>query len=106
MLLETIRHYLAVWVYAGFGSEQDIIARAIADWECSWQEDLRPAAELWPFIERVTTELMEQHRDEQQRWPEVTDCDRLDASFAELDGMGILARQNYEQTLTSGHAAI
>lgn len=36
----------------------------------------------------------------------MTECDHLDAAFAEIDRLGILARQNYEQTLTSGCAAI
>ena len=36
----------------------------------------------------------------------MTDYDRLDAAFADLNGRGILARQNYEQTLTSGAAAV
>jgi hypothetical protein len=58
------------------------------------------------FIECTTKELLEQQRKEQERWPEVTDCDRLDAAFTELDRLGIIARQNYEQTLTSGVAAI
>ncbi len=104
-LLEEIRNYLAIQIYAGFASEQEIVAQAISDWECSWQEE-RPAAELRPFLARTTAELLEEHRKEQACWPEITDCDRLDAAFMELDRMGILARQNYEQTLTSGCAAI
>jgi hypothetical protein len=105
-LLDEIRNYLAVQVYAGFASEQEITARAMYDWESSWEEAGQPAAELRPFLERTTGELLEEHRQEQANWPEVTDCDRLDAAFAELERMGILARQNYEQTLTSGCAAI
>ncbi|MBO0697736.1 MAG: hypothetical protein J2P46_05040 [Zavarzinella sp.] len=106
VLLENIRHFVAVRVYAGFASEPEVVVRAIDDWECSWEEDGRPPADLRAFVERTTGELFEQHRREQARWPERTDCDRLDAAFAELDGLGILARQNYEQTLTSGCAAI
>jgi hypothetical protein len=35
------------------------------------------------------------HRGAQASWPPVTDCDRLDAAFTELDGAGVLARQHY-----------
>jgi len=105
-LLDEIRNYLTIQGYAGFASEQEIIARAIYDWECGWEEEGPPATGLRPFLERTTGELLEEYRKERANWPEVTDCDRLDAAFAELDRMGILARQNYEQTLTSGCAAI
>jgi hypothetical protein len=106
MLLENIRHYLAVWVYASFASEQEIVERAFDDWASSWEEDGRAAEDLRPFLQHTTAVLLEQYRKEQARWPEFTDCDRLDAAFAELDSMGIIARQNWEQTLTSGCAAI
>jgi hypothetical protein len=106
MLLETIRHYLAIWVYAGFASEGELIKRAVSDWEVSWEEDDRPLEELIWFIKRTTSELLGQHQQEQLLWPDVTDCDRLNAAFAEIDRLGILSRQNFEQTMTSGCAAI
>jgi hypothetical protein len=53
VLLENIRHYLAIWVYAGFTSEQDLVARAIDDWECTWEEDGRPAS-VFP-VQRLTS---------------------------------------------------
>jgi hypothetical protein len=102
VLLETIRHYLSIWVYTGFGSEHQTVTRAIEDWECSWEEDGRPSTELRELIECTTREILEQHRKEQGRYPEVTDCDRLDAALTELDRLGIIARKDYEQTLTSG----
>jgi len=33
--------------------------------------------------------------DAQREWPSVTDCDRLDRAFADLNGRGIVARQNF-----------
>jgi Domain of unknown function (DUF6891) len=41
------------------------------------------------------TEVWNQVRDEQASWPAVTDCDRLDSAFAELDRRRIIARQNF-----------
>src|SRR5881394_768506 len=43
----------------------------------------------------VADRAMAAHRAAQAGWPSVTDCDRLDAAFAELDGAGVLARQHY-----------
>lgn len=36
-------------------------------------------------------------------WPAVTDCDRLDAAFAALDGDGILALHDAGATMADGH---
>lgn len=35
------------------------------------------------------------HHAEMATWPRVTDCDRLDAAFTELNAMGIMARHNW-----------
>jgi len=71
-----------------------------------WELCGQPNREFRSFIETTLTEVINEHRHEQATWPTTTDCDRLDAAFAELDSLGILARQNYEDTLTSGCAAI
>jgi hypothetical protein len=42
------------------------------------------------------------HHTEQAHWPEVTDCDRLDAAFAELDSAGVVARQHFSCCGTCG----
>lgn len=100
-LPEEIRY--AIWwrVEAGYQSRDEIVAVVTANWE-------EPTAghELEPAVRRATDALIAEHVREQATWPAVTDYDRLDAAFGELDGSGILARQNYEQTLTSGGAAI
>ena len=36
------------------------------------------------------------------QWPRVTDCDRLDLAFAELNDLGILARQNFSCCTSCG----
>ena len=40
---------------------------------------------------------------EQQNWPAVTDCDRLDAVFARLNERNIIALQNAGYTQSDGH---
>jgi hypothetical protein len=39
----------------------------------------------------------------EEEWPEVTDCDRLDAAFESLEEQGILALHNAGYTMTDGH---
>jgi hypothetical protein len=90
-----VRHLVGYW------SRDEIVAAVVANWE---NDTAR--RELEPAVRRATDALIAGHVREQATWPEVTDYDRLDAAFAELGGSGILARQNYEPTLTSGSAAI
>jgi hypothetical protein len=42
------------------------------------------------------------HKAEQEAWPEVTDCDRLDQAFAALRAEGILAIHNAGMTASEG----
>lgn len=42
----------------------------------------------------------------QRSWPDLTDCDRLDAAFEELDAAGILARHNWTCCSNCGRAEI
>lgn len=56
--------------------------------------------------EELTREAIEKHLREQQSWPAVTDCDRLDAAFAELEERGIISRQNFSCCGTCGSGEI
>ena len=47
-----------------------------------------------------------QKRAEEETWPEVTDCDRLDRVFEELEEQGILALQNAGYTQSDGLADV
>ena len=59
---------------------------------------------LRPIAEELIKRAVENHLKEQETWPAVTDCDRLDSAFAELERHGILCRQNYGST--DGHAEL
>jgi hypothetical protein len=50
----------------------------------------------------VAERALAAHREAQASWPAVTDCDRLDAAFTELDAAGVLARQHYRCCATCG----
>jgi hypothetical protein len=43
---------------------------------------------------------------DQKDWPEVTDCDRLDKAFADLESRGIVARQDFSCCQNCGHRDI
>lgn len=47
-----------------------------------------------------------EHLAAQATWPDVTDNDRLTAAFAELDGTGIVTREDFTQTMTDGRHEI
>jgi Domain of unknown function (DUF6891) len=103
---DEVRYWITLKVYGGYDADDEIVARAVDEWRVNWQEAGEPAAAFRPFVEASVAEVVEEHRREQAIWPARTDCDRLDAAFAELDARGILARQNYEQTISSACAAI
>src|SRR5262249_15285426 len=63
-------------------------------------------SDLRPLAERLAREAFQAHYQEQSRWPEVTDCDRLDAAFAELERDGVVCRQNFSCCGNCGCAEI
>ena len=65
-----------------------------------------PARDLRRLLPPLIAEARDRLAREQARWPKVTDCDRLDTAFADLERRGILARQNYWCCGTCGCAAI
>lgn len=54
-----------------------------------------PDDELAAAIDARLPVLEDARRAEMASWPEVTDCDRLDATFADLKSNGLIAEQNY-----------
>jgi hypothetical protein len=88
-------------VAAGFSDPDDIPEHAVEMLSDEQDEDA-----LWPHALRLTREAVEAHRREQATWPAVTDCDRLNAAFVELERAGIVARQNFTCCQTCGHCEI
>ncbi len=62
--------------------------------------------DLRPVVEQVAIGLFEAREVEEASWPWPTDRDRLGRAFSELEGNGILVRQNYLCCLTCGQSAI
>jgi hypothetical protein len=99
--VEELGGYIRRDVAAGF-SDPDHIAESAVE-VLSGEHD---AEALRPHALRLTREAIEAHRREQATWPAVTDCDRLDAAFVELERSGIVARQNFTCCQTCGHYEI
>ena len=99
-LEERVRDFVDVEVKGGFSSDAEILEKAIGVDEPELEHEVRRVAPAMIAAARHA------HAEVQKRWPKVTDNDRLDAAFAELESRGILARQNYWCCGTCGCAAI
>jgi hypothetical protein len=99
--LEEMASYAQQEVAAGFRSEEEIRASIV-----DILADTYPVAELSPHAARITLEALDRHLREQATWPAETDCDRLDAAFADLERAGIVARQDFSCCGTCGAGEI
>jgi hypothetical protein len=88
-------------VAAGLVPEKDIIPEILALYAPEYE--LRT---IRPIVTIMVNGLLEQHKKSQASWPQVTDCDRLDAAFAELESNGIVCRQDFADCLSCGYAEI
>jgi hypothetical protein len=95
---DDLHDFIRVQVAAGYAPADEIVEDAI-DVFTDATADLRA---LRNAARAITDRAMAAHVAEQARWPSVTDCDRLDAAFAQLDGIGIVARQHFSCCGTCG----
>jgi hypothetical protein len=100
-VLAEMHDFVTRRVAEGFDDPQRIIESAVEVAETDLEPD-----ELWGHAERLTTELIEKHRLQQNQWAGPTDCDRLDQAFDALEEEGIVARQNFTCCQTCGHYEI
>lgn len=99
--LDDMRSYIRRDVASGFYDRTQIVqnAKDAFDGELDADHLSREAA-------IVTDQALAEQLVAQAHWPSVTDCDRLDAAFAELEAEGIVARQNFTCCGTCGAAEI
>lgn len=100
-VMESILHTIRTDIAAGYLDRRAVIKRVVD----MYQDELSPA-ELRKAARPIYDHEAARHAKAQARWPKTTDCDRLDAAFADLERRGILARQNYWCCGTCGCAAI
>lgn len=100
-VLEELRGYIKRDVAGGFLPLDEIIESAVD----VLAEDADPEVIRLEAV-RATTEALEAHVSAQSQWPAVTDCDRLDAAFEQLEELGIISRQNFSCCGTCGAGEI
>ncbi len=86
----------------GFVSESDLVEETINLLDESY--DLYSKEVIRSEVEQCATLSIEKAKAEQMLWPEVTDCDKLDAAFEELDQLGVIAAHNFTCCLSCGRA--
>lgn len=92
-----IRQHLEREVRSGF-ADLDTLAHDAGE---ILSDDAEPD-DIEAFARRALQDILIDYRAEQKRWPAITDCDRLDGAFEELETRGIVARQNFSCCGTCG----
>lgn len=101
-IVQDIRCYIGDSVAAGFAPRDEIVETALA----VVGDKQADAAVLLGHAERIADEALRAHAAQQAQWTSPTDCDRLDAAFAELEADGVISRQNFWCCGTCGASAI
>src|SRR5262245_19501720 len=102
-VLDNLRYGIQEALVFGFLTPEEICTKKVALYSQHYDHD---ADVLRPHAERIVREELKARLAEQATWPAQTDCDKLDAAFAELDQVGIVARQDYSGCETLGIRAI
>lgn len=97
---QDVREYATRAVAEGF-DDRDTLCKNVLD---AFEGDA--AVYILDAIPAMIDGAIAAHRRDQQNWPVVTDCDRLDAAFAALEDEGIVARQHFTCCGTCGVAEI
>lgn len=82
-------------VDSGFYSAEDAF-------EVLTEEMFAPGEIHLEWAKSTIDELFRVKLDDQKNWPNVTDCDRLDKAFDEMNSSGIIALQNAGMTQSEG----
>lgn len=101
-LLKELQERVALEVKGGFANQREILELISDVMKYDYELKGDDLKEMRKKLKDIIADLLEQHKKEQATWPEVTDCDRLDAAFAELEEQGILTAQNAGYTQSDG----
>jgi hypothetical protein len=85
-------------VARGYIDEAKIVGRVANELLYTMEESGDEEAcleDIEAVIKPMVAERMEKRRRAEQRWKRLTDCDKLDLAFADLEEQGIIARQDY-----------
>src|SRR5687767_8883107 len=88
-------------IAAAFLPEEEIVTATIESFTGTYEPEV-----IRPLVVKRTQHFLAEHRAAERVWPAVTDCDRLDRAFAELETRGIVCRQDFTCCSTCGHYEI
>ncbi|HVU62448.1 MAG TPA: hypothetical protein VHC70_00620 [Phycisphaerales bacterium] len=77
---------------------------AISESVIEMLSDEHPTEEVQRIVESLMPMMLAERQREIAGWPSVTDCDRLDAAFEDLNARGIMARHHWTCCSTCGRA--
>ncbi len=100
--IDDLKSYISRDLRGGYVSPEEIIDSAI---EIVAEEQF-DAKTLRPHAQRALAQEIAAYRQDERGWPEVTDYDRLDRTFVELERQGIVCRQNFSCCGNCGSAEI
>ena len=96
---ELIADRIRVWVWSGFHSLSDVL-EMLEDCDEDNEDDEDDVDKQ--MLEEYARSEFQAKREAEATWPPVTDCNRLDAAFDALNGMGIIALHNAGYTISDG----
>ncbi len=95
---DELHDFVKLQITAGYAPVEEIVAEAVEVFADSSLDVVALTGAAWAVAEQA----LAAHLAEQSTWPAETDCDRLDAAFAELSRGGIVARQHFSCCGTCG----
>ena len=104
--VDEMRQYIRRQVAAGYLDADEVEQSAIDCFVARPRRQHLDPALLKRIAGVETDKAFAAQLDAQRQWPAVTDCDRLDHAFADLNRRGIVARQNFACCYNCGHAEI
>lgn len=99
-VMDELREHVRSELRMGFTPVEEIAESALDVFETDDPDQLLPMAE---HLVRRESEALAR---EQAGWPDVTDCDRLDLAFEELERRGIVARHHFSCCMNCGSQEI
>jgi hypothetical protein len=99
---DDLHEFIRTHIAAGYGTDDEIVADAVE----LFVENGASHSAVLTAAQAIADQAAAAHAHDQAGWETPTDCDRLDAAFAELEAAGVIARQHFSCCGTCGVAEI
>jgi hypothetical protein len=100
-MTEEVREFIRLQVAMGFDEGHEIAVNAVECFEDEYEGD-----DLESLVATLLEQEWQEHLLAQPPDSHMSDCDRLDLAFAELESTGVVARQHFTCCQTCGNAEI